>query len=1374
MRGERGSITVMSSIIFLVLVLLVGTVIDATRMNLGYSKAYRAVQSSTASLLGNFETNLKDEYGLFALKADESNMSEEIKSYTNNMLNPLASLPDSRKTLFDDVVKDVFTLAEITTNKSTLPTDPNVWSMWNYKVSTPVVHAHKMTTDVVRLQILEYMKYRAPIQFIEPFLRKLDTVLKASNSAAVIDSKVKLDKELSALEDVYSELRRLIDGWSFIDGVFNHTVASESTKFLKSFRFSGSETLDSIEDEKDWIKYIYNTDLRLGNSFKLKVLTSISNDNIVTLIEKAYNLLDKAIENQMMLSLSETLLSEYSSHIKNNDGWNRFFENQITKYSNVNYQWVYVSDYTETLTFDGKPLKIDNTVNIPKARSITSSDISRYKNYVNNVIANQNNSDPFFQLALLYGEDSQSLGDIAGSTLAGITKRDAVNLIFNDAYKSHNLNNIFTDSMNDITKTVEDLNQYLSDLEAKENIPEDYKVLVTYDNPQYIPATEKKPAVGEKYITDEKLVKYTFQSSNLNLNTINSTFENTVNKLDKISYNNEYNLRVEAAYNEFESINGLGSDTASGSTVISQLQTYLNLIGEIDKLFQEIDDKKSEIETCIENVETNLKDKDAILQDTVVVAQLSIDTAKDRVGISNNDLVGYTELLKEKVYSNHEQMTLLKEHFSSEEYTRKSILESIQVYTSDSDNDERESTYLKYLMGQSLLELVFAYTKSKEDIHEPYIENSDKKIKKIVINMNISKFYDTELEPRPEVYEESSVNEQKAIETEKLDNIKEEATSGADTFIENSASGIDGALGIVQNIYKLSDGPDLPSYTLSNDTDNEFEGDKKVNVSFKDDGDGGAEESLGFLTAIGKRFKDFGVDFRNKLYENEYILNTFKNKYSMHFNRMDSSGAYLVDKNTVLNNEVEYIINGKIKDSQIQDTSNYTIIVAKIFTIRLALNFIHVMSDPLKRSTTFSIASALAGWWTAGLGIPVFQVLISAVWAALESSVDILMLETGGSVAFYKLSGDWYTSATGGFSNLLKKAIEKISMTGIDFAMQQINSIVVKGADAVKEKLKTSLESATTAVRAVIPDKDELKEFANYAEKQVGSYVADISHVATNSLSLLRDNLNHIIELKLYMKYEPNEDLLREYQSVVDQYADELRDEFTFDEINSLLLGVDKEIISIDLENLTSNEKNEGYISSYIAKEGEKIINEINEKLDSKLNEITEKLSKKVEDNIDRYTEELVGLIEKNLTDASDKMTEKAVRYVKNDIFKHREKATGKSSINLSKTTDKVTEVEMKVASIRFNYEDYLRLFLLLMTSDNKIARTMDVMQINISDKKDGFEMLDYAYSFDTEVEIEIESVFSAITFFPGITEEAIDKYSIKGRSFMFNFQESY
>ena len=106
------------------------------------------------------------------------------------------------------------------------------------------------------------------------------------------------------------------------------------------------------------------------------------------------------------------------------------------------------------------------------------------------------------------------------------------------------------------------------------------------------------------------------------------------------------------------------------------------------------------------------------------------------------------------------------------------------------------------------------------------------------------------------------------------------------------------------------------------------------------------------------------------------------------------------DKNHLLVNEWEYVINGSLDDE-----ANYRSIRSRLFIARNALNLVSIYKDPEKLELIVTLAESI----TPGpLGIAT-QALLAEAWAALETEEDLEDLYHDRRVPVLKAPGQWKT-----------------------------------------------------------------------------------------------------------------------------------------------------------------------------------------------------------------------------------------------------------------------------------------------------------------------------------------------------------------------------
>lgn len=129
-----------------------------------------------------------------------------------------------------------------------------------------------------------------------------------------------------------------------------------------------------------------------------------------------------------------------------------------------------------------------------------------------------------------------------------------------------------------------------------------------------------------------------------------------------------------------------------------------------------------------------------------------------------------------------------------------------------------------------------------------------------------------------------------------------------------------------------------------------------------------------------------------------------------------------------LDYEVEYIIAGKASDKE-----NLENVVMRIMALREIENLATILSNPPMMQQAYEIAIAIAGVTVSPTVITLVQLAIVAVWAFVESILDLRTLLSGGKVPLIKTYEQW-TSNLQNLGQCLSSSVKaKESETGMTY-----------------------------------------------------------------------------------------------------------------------------------------------------------------------------------------------------------------------------------------------------------------------------------------------------------------------------------------------------
>lgn len=202
-KKTEGTISIFLCIILVAMIVFTGLMVDGSRIRAGESQVQFAVENATLSTLANYDNIVKDLYGIFVLaEGDPQALEEEVEHYLNSTL--MTELGIDKKTMGEEAfgyLKGLFTGGGEFK-------DVDFLNMYDYRVEdvnvTPLYNLSE--SEVLKTQIVEYMKYRAPKKLFDTFIDKLLSFKNFGKQSDVMKKKVSLDKGLNKIKKEQEKL----------------------------------------------------------------------------------------------------------------------------------------------------------------------------------------------------------------------------------------------------------------------------------------------------------------------------------------------------------------------------------------------------------------------------------------------------------------------------------------------------------------------------------------------------------------------------------------------------------------------------------------------------------------------------------------------------------------------------------------------------------------------------------------------------------------------------------------------------------------------------------------------------------------------------------------------------------------------------------------------------------------------------------------------------------------------------------------------------------------------------------------------------------------------------------------------------------------
>lgn len=221
LRDCRGAVTVFVTLLLIPATLICGTGVDIARLFAARSVVQDANQLAANSVLASYDAMLQDLYGLFGVMKDDPTLAGMIDEYIQ-----------------------VSVFGEDWQEEGMGTFQLFYGSNLNAGEITPAEGKNLKNQEVLRRQIEEYAKFRAPVIIVEEILDTLDAFNKVKADAKVIKTKMDLDDKVTEIEKVYRKIYDKIQEVNQIQQHENSALQSVNTY------------LQNIHEE---LKSLYNT-----------------------------------------------------------------------------------------------------------------------------------------------------------------------------------------------------------------------------------------------------------------------------------------------------------------------------------------------------------------------------------------------------------------------------------------------------------------------------------------------------------------------------------------------------------------------------------------------------------------------------------------------------------------------------------------------------------------------------------------------------------------------------------------------------------------------------------------------------------------------------------------------------------------------------------------------------------------------------------------------------------------------------------------------------------------------------------------------------------------------------------------------------------
>ena len=245
---QRGAVTVFLVIILVPTITVCSLFVDVSRMELAKPVVESAGNLALNTMLTEYDEQLNEIYGLLGSCQDTTELKEKVKQY----------FVDSLKS---QGIGDAQT--EKMVGNIDLALDENVADLLDINASnveiTPVKNGNLANPALVKQQIVEFMKYRGPIDLTSGLLKTIKDVAESAKTAK-IETKVAEEKQdyYQAENKLLEEMKKLYDNLykykcldlnkEYING---QVVPDITTKFKSDYKKIHMKNLQNKAQKKE-------------------------------------------------------------------------------------------------------------------------------------------------------------------------------------------------------------------------------------------------------------------------------------------------------------------------------------------------------------------------------------------------------------------------------------------------------------------------------------------------------------------------------------------------------------------------------------------------------------------------------------------------------------------------------------------------------------------------------------------------------------------------------------------------------------------------------------------------------------------------------------------------------------------------------------------------------------------------------------------------------------------------------------------------------------------------------------------------------------------------------------------------------------------
>ena len=253
MKKTRGAISIFLVLVLLPILSIASLMVDMSRLNLAKSMAASAGDLTLNTALTNYDSELKTIYGLFATAQNMDEMMESLEEYYRQSI-VAAGVDESFATDFAGNLVNKL-------KEETGTDDIMQIQLTGLDVETPK-GAHLANPAILKSQIVEFMKYRAPVNLGMGLIDSLSSMKNLKKQMDVVENKNKFYEQHQTMLGHLEEAWKDIQVYQFKDEKTGFPtgkyIADKKQVLEDQLKTSGGYTLNDAV--KEAVRYLYDRD----------------------------------------------------------------------------------------------------------------------------------------------------------------------------------------------------------------------------------------------------------------------------------------------------------------------------------------------------------------------------------------------------------------------------------------------------------------------------------------------------------------------------------------------------------------------------------------------------------------------------------------------------------------------------------------------------------------------------------------------------------------------------------------------------------------------------------------------------------------------------------------------------------------------------------------------------------------------------------------------------------------------------------------------------------------------------------------------------------------------------------------------------------